>query len=275
MSHLQSLYRRLHRHLGAAGLTVAVIALVAALGGGAIAANSGGDNGDATASAKGKQGPRGKQGKPGKPGAPGAPGAIGAPGPAGPQGPAGKDGTNGNNGSAGATGPTGLRGPTGLAGAAGDPGPTGAAGPTGADGATGPAGPTCSESGECLLPVGATVTGVWSFRAINVAKAAISISYPLRIPGGLTLRYVKWEDQFKDPPAIPECPGLFAGTPEALPGNLCLYEAEVPSEQALTNASPPAVAFGETDRSSGTPLNFTLTDPAVEARGGGSWAATR
>ena len=105
--------KRLREPFGKAGLTVAVIALVFAMLGGAYAAtNSGG--GKATAS-KAKAGPRGPRGK------------TGPAGPAGPQGPAGangKDGANGSNGSSGANGKDGQS-VTGTPIAAG-----GACGPT-------------------------------------------------------------------------------------------------------------------------------------------------
>jgi hypothetical protein len=256
--------QRLHARLGTAGLVVAVIALVFALAGGAIAAN----NNSATAS---KAGPRGKTGKTGKTGPQGPKGDAG---PAGPQGPKGDAGSQGGVGPAGPAG-VGTAGPTGPTGKTGTTGVTGATGVTGTTGVTGPAGPTCNEDGECLLPVGATETGVWSFRAINVAKASISISYPLRIPGGLTYHYVKWSEQGSVPPAVPECPSIEAAEPEALPGNLCVYEGEEGSESQLTNAAVPVKVLGSLDFSSGVPLNFALTNPANEARGTGTWAAAR
>ncbi|MET0304716.1 MAG: hypothetical protein ABW196_00625 [Solirubrobacterales bacterium] len=272
---------------------ISVIALVFAMLGGAYAASNDSDSGKATASAKAKQGPRGKPGKPGP---------AGPAGPAGPQGPAGAAGAKGDKGDTGNAGSAGAagksvttnpllpgEGPVGeeceeggveIISASGtdvicdgEVGPPGADGADGTDGAQGLPGPTCP-AGQCVLPVGSTLTGVWNFSAINVAKARISISYPLRIPGGLTFHYVKYEEQ-GTVNAPPQCPSSFPSEPEAASGHLCVYEAEAPSEQSLTNASVPVITFGETDYSSGVPLSFTLTVPANEARGGGSWAATR
>jgi len=88
------MFKRLKEPFGKAGLTVAVIALVFAMLGGAYAAS----------------GLNGKQKKEvksiakkfaGKPGAPGATGPAGAAGPVGPAGANGKDGTNGTNGTNG------------------------------------------------------------------------------------------------------------------------------------------------------------------------------
>jgi hypothetical protein len=82
---------RLRNQIGTAGLIVAIVALVAALGGGAYAATGG----KATASAKAKQGKQGKPGKTGPAGPQGPAGPAGAAGPAGPKGDAGSAGSNG------------------------------------------------------------------------------------------------------------------------------------------------------------------------------------
>lgn len=86
------------------GLTVAVIALVFALVGGAFAATNSTSGGKATASAKAKKGPRGPKGPKGNPG------PAGPQGPTGPQGPKGDAGSNGSNGAPGTPGvsPTGT-----------------------------------------------------------------------------------------------------------------------------------------------------------------------
>lgn len=94
---------RLRRHFGMAGLVVSIVALVAALGGGAIAANS-----DATTSAKGKPGPRGKTGKTGPAGPAGPAGPVGPAGAVGPAGPVGPVGPKGDTGPAGEDGTTGF-----------------------------------------------------------------------------------------------------------------------------------------------------------------------
>jgi hypothetical protein len=265
---LQRLYRSMHRHLGPAGLAIAVIALIAALTGGAIAANGGGGDGKATASAQGKRGKTGKTGKTGPTGPAGAPGLAGGPGPAGPQGPAGtgKDGTNGSNG---ATGPTGLNG---LKGTTGPTGPTGTTGTTGVTGTTGPAGPTCNENGECLLPAGATQTGVWSFRVKGIPVAFVNISYPLRLSVAeapeLTSFYVASANALSPEAIAAGCPGTNE-TPKADPDVLCIYEGLTLNN---ANANQGELAAGGSDFNSGFILRLPVTEPELEARGGGSWA---
>ena len=114
---------RIHNKLGTAGLVVAIVALIAALGGAAYAASdnhlSGGEKKEVTKIAKkyaGKNGAPGAQGPKGDTGAPGAPGAKGATGPKGDKGDKGATGPKGEKGEKGATGPKGDKGATGPAG---------------------------------------------------------------------------------------------------------------------------------------------------------------
>lgn len=92
---------RIHRKLGTAGLIVAVVALVVALGGAAFAAGGG---------LTGKQ--KKEVTKIAKKYA-GKPGAAGLQGPQGPIGPAGAPGQQGKEGAKGPEGPTGPQGPEG------------------------------------------------------------------------------------------------------------------------------------------------------------------
>jgi hypothetical protein len=100
---------KFHDRLGTAGLVVAVVALVAALSGSAIAAKKFVTPAEATKIAKKYAG---------KKGAPGAPGPAGVPGAD------GKAGANGQPGATGATGPAGPAGPTGSIGTELEPGQT-------------------------------------------------------------------------------------------------------------------------------------------------------
>ncbi len=212
---------RLHRHFGTAGLVVAIVALVAALGGGAYAATGGSGGGKATASAKGKPGPRGKTGKTG---------------PAGPAGP---------------TGPQGAPGPAGAPGAKGDAGTPG----TGATTVTIPTtSNTCSHKGGVevksasaptvvcngqtgfteTLPSGNTETGTWSYGplAAGVPKIRVPISFPIPVPLHENPTTEEFETDvifisLATPPTPAEaaaCPGS-PQSPEAEPGNLCVYES--------------------------------------------------
>lgn len=118
---------RLHNKLGTAGLVVAVVALVAALTGVAIAAApklNPTQKKEVTKIAKkfaGKRGPTGPAGPAGPAGAPGAKGDTGAPGGTGPAGPTGPSGATGTTGKTGPTGPTGVTGVTGVTGACCEP----------------------------------------------------------------------------------------------------------------------------------------------------------
>jgi hypothetical protein len=102
------MFAKLHQRLGTAGLIVAVVALVAALGGTAFAA--------AKLNSTQKKEVEKIAKRVSKPGPPGPAGPAGAAGPAGPAGPKGAEGPKGGEG---VKGPTGPSGPTGLEGQAG------------------------------------------------------------------------------------------------------------------------------------------------------------
>jgi hypothetical protein len=136
-------FNRIHQKLGTAGFVISIVALVAALGGGAYAA---------------KAGLTGKQKKEveniakkyaGKPGSPGA---------------------------AGSTGPAGAAGAKGDAGAAGT---AGAAGAPGAPGTPGKEGSPWTAGG--VLPAGKTETGTWTV-AVPPELEAFSFSVPISFP---------------------------------------------------------------------------------------------
>jgi hypothetical protein len=164
-------------------------------------------------------------------------------------------------GKTGAPGANGANGANGAAGVAGKEGPQGKEGTTGPEGPQGKPGPSCNPEGECLLPSGATETGVWSVDNKGLALIEASISYPLRLSGPISgFLYVTETEET----APPECPGT-ATEPEAAAGTLCLYEA-------FHENTEPAVPFGNVDLRSGVALAFPTEVPAEEARAWGSWA---
>ncbi|MEX2448686.1 MAG: hypothetical protein WD404_08085 [Solirubrobacterales bacterium] len=197
----------LRRHFGTAGLLVAVVALVAALGGSAIAANSG-DGATASAKKKKKRGQAGLNGKQKRQvialakrfagnGPMGPQGVPGLPGPAGAN---GEDGSNGQDGSDGEDGATGPTGPTG---------------PTGEDGEDGETGFTAT------LPEGESLKGTWEtlpWGSPGEEFGSVSISYGIPLASAPEIHFVLGET----PPA--SCPGTVE-EPAALPGNLCIYKA--------------------------------------------------
>jgi hypothetical protein len=231
--------KRLREPFGKAGLIVAIVALVAALVGGAYAATSSGKRhhkkNNAGLNSKQKKQVKGianSQAKkyansnPGAPGPQGPQGAVGPQGPKGDAGPAGRDGTNGTNGSDG------------------EPG-------------------VCSEEApECVLPPEATLTGAWSVTVSEDEPVSFAtISFGLQVsPAPVALypiEYVgfhlgaKLEDgsvsMYPHPPSSPAefeelendyleaCPGNFS-SPTAASGILCLY----PGPQEGSEFTPPA-----------------------------------
>jgi hypothetical protein len=234
--------QRFHRRFGTAGVVLGVIALVAALGGTALAASG---------ALSGKQKKEVEKiakkfaGKPGPPGAPGAAGANGKDGAAGEPGKAGSNGTNGTNGSPGKSAVVTPieeeepecegRGGAEVAvegstqGVEVCNGASGAEGSPWTDGGTLP-GPPAGPEGE-----GATETGGWAF-TVDLpagAKFFVPISFSIPLPARLKAAEVHWsgEANFEDfdGPGGEEvgCKGGFA-EPVAEghnpTHNLCVYE---------------------------------------------------
>jgi len=204
---------KLKRRLGVngPGLTVALIALIVALGGAAFASS---DSGSATASkAKAKRGPTGPRGPKG------ATGPAGPAGPAGAQGPAGAAGAKGDSGAPGAAGKTGATGATGAAGATGAVGATGATGAAGATGATGATGEPWTPNSE--LPSGAIETGAWAFAGStsDTNGIRVPISFPIKLAEELEASKVHYSTE---PSFSTACEGV-ANFPKPKPDNLCVY----------------------------------------------------
>jgi hypothetical protein len=234
------MFERIYQKLGTAGFIISIIALVAALGGGAYAATS--NSGKATASAKGKPGPRGKTGKTGK---------TGKPGPAGPAGPAGAQGPAGPKGDAGTPGAPGSNGAsvTGTPVAAGQEGcASGGVKYTSASGSNVVCNGKNGTNGQTgfteTLPEGKTETGIWGSGAQTPqGRHTFPISFPIPLVASPDPVIVP-----SDQASAPGCPGrggpfppppgeLYEqGTPEAEPGTLCIYLDK------FEEAAPPTAA---------------------------------
>jgi hypothetical protein len=210
---------RIHNKLGTAGLIVAVVALIASLGGAAFAAS-----GKLTSTEKKEVKKIAKQVA--------TPGPAGAIGPAGPQGPKGDSGTKGDQGPKGDTGDTGLTGEAGMC-SDGEP--------------------------DCSLASGAMLTGIYSAAAGEGETVLANISFPVRVSpapialyptvgffgrdiafelknpgegqggGQSSTSLYKLDDPFSETKEIAAakayeeaCGGSF-GSPKAAPGILCLY----------------------------------------------------
>jgi hypothetical protein len=178
---------KIHQKLGTAGFIISIVALVAALGGGAYAASGG---------LTGKQ--KKEVEKIAKKYA-GKPGAVGATGPSGPA---------GAKGDAGAAGATGTNGTNGTNGNQGSPWTAGGVLPAGSTesgvwgfGGTSTSSTTSGELGQSTLIV-----------------APISFVVPFSKEEAPLARYVKTGET-----GVEGCPGTVE-SPEAEPGFLCVYE---------------------------------------------------
>lgn len=255
-SFLRARYAAFHNRFGTAGLIVAVVALIAALGGTAIAAGglTAKQKKEVKAIAKSFQG-------------------TGPAGPQGPAGAAGANGTNGKDGAAGAQGEIGAKGATGATGLAGAKGATGATGVTGVTGATG-------DFGGQLLAQGVTETGLWAFSSSGgtATEVLAPISFPQSIgqnPGSYEVHFVP-EGTASTDAVCGEASGGAGGrpsNPKALPGFLCVFETGV--ENVTYNVTAPNPFSGAAIPSAtGAVVKYGITAPASPAVGGGSWAIT-
>jgi hypothetical protein len=223
------MFTRLRERSGSAGLVIAILALIVALGGTAYAAAK-------LNSVQKKEVVKIAKKYAGKNGAPGAPGA---PGTAGPQGPKGDAGAKGENG---------------------------VPGQDGQDGGPGEAGVCSASKPVCVMPAGATLTGVWGTSTLGSSSGAnelyAPISFPLEHTGGWTLHVVQ-----ENGAPTTECPGSVED-PEALPGNLCIYIGKLEN-----------INFGGDNRipaeHSGVILVLELINTTEAGIARGSWALTQ
>jgi hypothetical protein len=277
------MFSRIRRRLRLSpATTVAVIALVFALVGGAYASSNSGGSGKATTSAKKNKtirGPRGPKGP------------AGPQGPAGAAGPAGANGSNGANGSAGPVGATGPTGPSGKNGTSVTSTEfTGASGTCtefeasngvtyACNGKEGKDGNPWTLGG--VLPKGATETGVWSFigpgslvteseegelEAMPFAFATVSLSFPIPLADEIEEANV----HFLEPadPSTADCPGT-AENPQAKEGHLCIYaKADSSAAHQIKN---PETGIANTAGTTGTTVAFFGPPPI---QGEGTFAVT-
>jgi hypothetical protein len=166
-------------------------------------------------------------------------------------------------GKSGATGPVGPQGPQGNPGAPGSPGAPGEDGDDGAEGEDG----VCSVSiPTCVLPAGATVTGVWGIASKGSERAYAPISFPLRLASEPTEIQLIGPDG-SSPTPTEECPGSVE-EPKAKEGFVCIYQ----STGSLSNIQ--FLDYIPESLRNGVVLDPKIEDTAVEARTHGSWAVT-
>jgi hypothetical protein len=252
---------RFHHRFGTAGVVIAVIALVAALGGTAIAAS-----GALTGKQK-KEVEKIAKKFAGKPGANGTNGSTGAPGAKGDAGSAGATGPAGKNVVLGSSAPTCAEGGASVEVEGAPAGKKEVC--NGVEGPPGPAGPSCNASGECLLPPGATETGVWQFQKQDpLSSYVVSVSFPLRLTEAPDIIVVSPANS-GTPGAVTGCPGT-AAEPDAAAGNFCFYESENSGvEETVVPGS------GSPDLTSGVSIRLVAAEPTLPETARGSWAVTR
>jgi hypothetical protein len=258
------MFKGIHQKLGTAGFIISIVALVAALGGGAYAASGGLSGKQKKEVTKIAQTEAKKFAKAG---------------PTGATGPAGPAGAKGDAGAAGATGPAG---PTGSAG------PTGPTGPAGQKGANGTTGFTAT------LPSEATETGMWGAGEIRQgfnAPVVMPISFPIPLasdlsgsecttspPGpGCQVHFINPAGMEVPSNGVEVAPTSCTGTeeePTAEPGNFCLYAA-TQVEFLLSNEN---ITRGDPAQSLGASTAGVILLPTYvkedEATITGSWAVT-
>jgi hypothetical protein len=280
MKRLRHPIRAIREPFGTAGLIVAMVALVAALGGTALAASklNGTQKKEVEKIAKKYAG---------KPGAAGATGPSGSAGAAGKEGPAGANGT----GSPGAAGESVTVGAASVAecadGGAKFSNKTGTA-----HACSAPAGGGLPET----LPSDATETGAWVVQGWQENSTAIgAISFPIPLELGLDeghVVYLTEEESGQEPaertnevevePGVEKQVGeLCAGSPsspEAARGFLCVYaakEAGLPPYLLGVIRLPTQGGPSESGAAnSGADLFFGPQAGAGNATAGGTWAVT-
>jgi hypothetical protein len=286
---------RIHQKLGTAGFVISIVALVAALGGGAYAASNGLNSKQKKEVQKIAKAEAKKVA--GTPGPAGPKGDTGSAGGAGPKGDTGAQGAPGANGGAGAAGKSVVSSSASLAECAEGgtkfevegSGKSSKAcnGEEGAEGSPWTAGGT--------LPSNSTETGVWAVGQLNdesakpVAFAPVSFTIPLAAPiaGGhqhyinaagkeVKLNTTTFEFEEVDSAA---CLGT-AAAPTATPGDLCVYTG------VLENAVGSNISFVSLTGSSsleevnnpsyttGTTVRFEGEAAGSAIKGIGTWAVT-
>ena len=273
---------RLHERLGTAGFVIAVVALIVALSGSAIAASGALTSKQKKEVQKIAQTEAKKYAK------------------AGPQGPAGPQGQAGGKGDAGAKGDNGAPGADGQAGAAGSPGSAGQSvtseefGIAGKDGKcvttggtkfTSASGATYSCNGKAgspwtaggTLPSGSTETGTFgsAIAAGGFSFVPVTLSIPTEAP--LEGIYVTGGKEFNESGTevtAGKCPGVTDGVPAAEPGTLCVYPGIVSRDAGLPGPLQPDRRLPTPGTApSGTEIGLQNTGSG-EGAVGGVFAAT-
>jgi hypothetical protein len=190
----------------------------------------------------------------------------------------GASGKAGANGANGVQGPAGPGGPQGPAGASGKEGALGKEGPAGKNGENGKNGTTGFTE---TLPKDKTETGMWTFSAGGAGLAVAPISFAIPLASTLDAKHVHYVNN--NTVTAAQCPGTLE-KPEALPGNLCVWENFVPgqvnrneekhiaeTEIFPDGGGPPILAGTLGAGTTGAGVAFVAKE---QATGFGTWAVT-
>ncbi len=219
-------------------------------------------------------------------------------GPRGPAGPAGKNGTNGAQGPQGEKGPSGSNGTNGANGINGAPGenvtvstPSGSEcndeGGAKVSNASGSAVACNGKTGYVeTLPAGKMEKGTWAFVATEAegeVHAFVPLSFTIPLPAGAPGSVVIDENHihfFNEGESTTLGDGCGKGTaesPEAEPGNLCVYTNYAPAfDSADVEIIDPEVSGRPIGAgTTGANLKVGIGSPSSESvRGEGTWAVS-
>jgi hypothetical protein len=266
--------RAIREPFGTAGLIVAVVALVAAVGGTALAAAK------LNATQK-KEVEKIAKKFAGKPGEKGAAGVNGGPG---------KDGTNGSNGAAGAPGAAGKGVVLTAIATAGLEGKCEGTGGTKVEVEGNPASKKFVCNGQTgfteTLPSEKTETGIWSFPSTpeGVEQVRLTLSFPIPLEAPIPVANVhyinKANEEIKKSSPLEKVPNTIClGTPaepSAPPGELCVYEKQNGANLAKFSNAGISGRLEEAPQGAAKVGAVLSSDEIVEetAEATGSWAVT-
>jgi hypothetical protein len=248
---------RFREHFGTAGLIVAMVALIAALTGGALAATGGGAGASKAKVKAGPPGPRGPKGAKGAPGAAGTQGAQGAPGAPGAKGDAGAPGS----------GATVSEIPLGAEGCEERGGALVKAQASvevcnGEEGEPGSEGSPWSVGSE--LPTGAIETGTWAFSTAAANPEFMEpISFPIQLKSPLSSSKVHFGTASQEP--FHSICGI-PNEPTVPNGELCIYLQEFTNN--VTHLETLHASLAEGADTSGAVMTFNVSGAGFAT---GSW----
>jgi hypothetical protein len=211
---------------------------------------------------------------------------------------------SGPAGSPGAQGPVGPAGAKGDKGDKGDKGEVGSPGSAGKSVVIGSTAPACTAGGKSIevegsgtkkeicngspwtaggtLPPGATETGTWSVVGTETADTAgirASLSFPIPLQAALSAAHVHFQTFPEEPSFEQACLSGSAPSPKAKPGELCVFQSGFePVEGTAFEGIFPTTAFIESGgtqgaSTAGATLAFGTPTEAV-GHGSGTFAVT-